>query len=291
MKAKVSVVLGSYNRCPFLKGSIRSIRENGISVPYEIIVVDGGSTDGSIDWLSKQKDIITIVQHNHGTFLGKKLERKSWGYFMNLAFKAAQGDYICMVSDDTVLLPHAVMNGVNHIEEQQINGINVGAAAFYWRNNWPVDNGYMVSRTFHNVIFVNHGIYVRAALQEVNWLEETRYQFYCADLDVCYRLHKAGYEVIDVPNAFVEHFFYASHDAREKVSAVQQIDTQVYLNYWKSLDPDIPDDRIVLDPLTKQFDDTNRTGYRYFPQGEIIKIRVSMFVKRVIRRLKKIGKG
>jgi GT2 family glycosyltransferase len=291
MITKVSVVLGSYNRLPFLKGSIQSIRDNGISVPYEILVVDGGSTDGSIQWLSKQKDIITIVQHNHGTFLGKKLERKSWGYFMNLAFKAAQGEYICMVSDDTVLLPQAIMNGVHHIEALQEQGRNVGAAAFYWRNNWPIDEGYMVSRTFHNVIFVNHGLYVRSALQEINWIDEDRYQFYCADLDVCYRLHKAGYEIVDVPDAYVEHFFYASHDAREKISPIQKKDSQVYLEYWKSLDTDITDDRIVLEPLTKKYEDPYRTGYRFFPQGEIFKIKTAMFFRRAVRKIKKIYKG
>ncbi|UCF03833.1 MAG: glycosyltransferase, partial [Deltaproteobacteria bacterium] len=63
-KTEVSVVLGSYNRKRFLKAAIQSIRNNEILVPYEIIVVDGGSTDGSLSWLSKQKDIITILQHN-----------------------------------------------------------------------------------------------------------------------------------------------------------------------------------------------------------------------------------
>jgi GT2 family glycosyltransferase len=293
MKAKVSIVLGSYNRLPFLKGSIQSIRDNGIIDPYEIIVVDGGSTDGSIGWLSKQKDIITIVQHNHGTFLGKKVERKSWGYFMNLAFKASQGEYICMVSDDTVLVPGAVMNGIQHIEDQQNNGRKIGAAAFYWRNNWPVDDGYMVSRTFNNVIFVNHGLYMRSALEEINWIEEERYQFYCADIDLCYRLHKAGYEVIDVPNAFVEHFFYASHDAREKISPVQEKDTQTFLSYWKGLDPSIQDNEIVLEPLRKKFDDANRSGFQYFPQGEIRKIKASMLMRKIFRKANKIiaGKG
>ena len=291
MKAKVSIVLGSYNRLPFLKGAIQSIRDNRITVPYEIIVVDGGSADGSIDWLSKQKDIITIVQHNHGIFQGKKLEKKSWGYFMNLAFKASQGDYICMVSDDTVLVPDAVMNGVIHIENQIQNGKKIGAAAFYWRNSWPNDEGYMVSRTFHNVIYVNHGLYLRSALEEINWLEEERYQFYCADLDVCYRLYKSGYEIIDVPDAFVEHFFYASHDAREKISAVQKQDTEAYLSYWKNIDTDIVGDRIVFEPLTKKYNDPTRSGYRYFPHWEIQKIRVAMLIAKVINRLKKIIQG
>jgi glycosyltransferase involved in cell wall biosynthesis len=45
---QLSFVLGSYNRRKFLQGAIQSVRQNGIKVPYEIIVVDGGSTDGSL---------------------------------------------------------------------------------------------------------------------------------------------------------------------------------------------------------------------------------------------------
>ena len=104
-KTQVSVVLGSLNRKRFLKATIQSIRNNGISVPYEIIVVDGGSTDGSLRWLSRQKDIITIVQHNRGNFRGQPVKRRSWGYFMNLAFKCAQGKFIVMISDDSLLIP------------------------------------------------------------------------------------------------------------------------------------------------------------------------------------------
>src|SRR5690242_4689170 len=59
-RAVVSIVLGSYNRKEFLNEAIQSIRRNGITVPYEIIVVDGGSTDGALEWLTRQQDVITI---------------------------------------------------------------------------------------------------------------------------------------------------------------------------------------------------------------------------------------
>ena len=91
----ISVVLGSYNRLNFLQLAIQSVRAQVDSQLREIIVVDGGSSDGSMEWLLEQKDIITIVQHNRGEWLGKKITRRSWGYFMNLAFKCASAKYVC----------------------------------------------------------------------------------------------------------------------------------------------------------------------------------------------------
>jgi glycosyltransferase involved in cell wall biosynthesis len=121
-KPIVSVVLGSYNHYSFLRAVLESVRNNGQNFPYEIIVVDGGSTDGSLHYLTKQKDIITIIQHNRGKFRGKKIERRSWGYFMNLGFKTAQGIYILMISEDCLLVPGALKNGVSLFDELLSSG-------------------------------------------------------------------------------------------------------------------------------------------------------------------------
>ena len=53
--------MGSKNRKNLLKATINSIRTNGFNGNIEIIVVDGGSTDGTCDWLAKQTDVFTIV--------------------------------------------------------------------------------------------------------------------------------------------------------------------------------------------------------------------------------------
>jgi GT2 family glycosyltransferase len=231
----VSIILGSYNRRAFLKAALDSVRANGMDFPYEIIVVDGGSTDGSLKYLAEQKDVITIIQHNRGEFRGKKIERRSWGYFMNLAFKAAQGKYILMISDDSLLVPGAVKTGVEGFEKKLAAGEKLGALAFYWRNT-PEVKRYSVMK-FSGRIFVNHGLYLRSALEEVRWIDEFTYRFYGADIDLCLRLEQAGYQTGSCPNAVVEH--YAVHEELARLDNMKEAqsngDVRNLINRWRKV--------------------------------------------------------
>jgi len=234
MKPVVSIVLGSYNRRAFLKATLESVRANGMDFPHEIIVVDGGSADGSLEYLMRQKDVITIIQYNRGVFRGRQIERRSWGYFMNLGFKAAQGKYICMISDDCLLLPGAIQNGVRLFEKRLSENCKIGALAFYWRN-WPKQEKYWVGLTLGDKLFVNHGLYLRSAVEEVGWLEENRYHFYHADGDLCLKLWERGFEIIDGPESFVEHFAHANRKVRKSNGALQQADWVAYLERWTGI--------------------------------------------------------
>jgi glycosyltransferase involved in cell wall biosynthesis len=232
MKASsgVSVVLGSFNRRRFLKLTVETVRDELLRAdfPSEIIVIDGGSTDGTLSWLLKQKDIITIVQYNRGNWQGKPIERRSWGYFMNLGFKSAQGKYVCMLSDDCLVVPEAIINGYRHFEEELQKGNNVGAVAFYWRN-WPEQKKYWVGLTFGNKMFVNHGMYLKEALDSVGYIDEDSYYFYHADGDLCLRMWQEGYVCLDSPNSYIEHYAHAAGKVDGKP------DWERYCNKWEKL--------------------------------------------------------
>src|SRR5439155_15039977 len=167
----VSVVIGTYNRLRFLRATLESVREELAGVPHEIIVIDGGSDDGTIAWLTHQKDVITVVQHNRGIWRGRPIERRSWGYFMNLGFKAASARMVCMLSDDCLVVPGAIRAGLRTFEKRSKEGERVGAVAFYWRG-LPVDRNYRVGVAFGERLFVNHGLFLRSALEDVGYIAE-----------------------------------------------------------------------------------------------------------------------
>ena len=244
---KVSVVLGSYNRYKFLKLTIKNVREEleRLKLPSEIIVVDGGSTDGTINWLTKQKDIISIIQHNRGEWAGKKIERRSWGYFMNLGFKCAQGKYICMISDDCLLVPGSIVNGYKLFEEKLNSGKKIGALAFYWRE-YPIDSTYHVGLTEGNHVFVNHGMYLKEALEQVNYVDEESYSFYCADGDLCLRMLELGFNTEISPNSYVEHYPHANQKVRTTNGVLVSNDQKTFEKRWNNKVS------IGLNPTTEQ---------------------------------------
>jgi len=267
MPTQVSVVLGTYNRCNFLQLTIKNIREElqRLALPAEIIVVDGSSTDKTLQWLMHQKDIISIVQHNRGIWQNKPIKKRSWGYFMNLAFKCAQGKYICMVSDDCLMVPNALVNGYKLFESKLNNKENIGALAFYWRNlpllqkNWNTNKTYHVLTMFDKP-FVNHGMYLKEALEEVNYIDETTYQFYNADTDLCLRLDQKGYACCDAPNSYVEHYHYANVKVKSKNESTTDVE-----QFYKKWNPIFkwPSNKNPASAKHKKYDDLYKTAERF----------------------------
>jgi GT2 family glycosyltransferase len=230
----VSIVMATYQRLPFLKAAIASIRASDLHVPYEIIVVDGGSKDGSLEWLALQEDILTILHHNREVRGNTIARRRSWGYFVNLGFKCAQGLYICMLSDDTVVYPDTIANGVSEFDRKLAQGRRLGGLAFYWRS-WPEESQYRVCRTIGARPMVNHGLFLRNAIEQVGWIEEDLYSFYHADSDLCLKLWHAGFEIAACEAALVEHYERADVQLREGNMASFESDWEQLKARWTGI--------------------------------------------------------
>jgi glycosyltransferase involved in cell wall biosynthesis len=260
-EAGVSVVLGTYNRKSFLKLTIASIRtelENA-PFPYEIIVVDGGSTDGTIRWLSKQKDIITIIQHNRGRWRGEEIRRRSWCYFMNLGFKVAQGKFVCMLSDDCLVIPGAILNGYDLFSKELKGGSKIGAVSFFFRD-WPEKDVFQISNTINHRMLLNHGFFLKEALEDVGYIDEDSYFFYHADSDLCLKLWKKGYRVIESPDSYIEHYSHANVFVRRTNNKRMQEDWRSFYSHWKdylSLESESNIDTWYL--IEKEYDDPTGT--------------------------------
>jgi hypothetical protein len=264
-RAQVSYVLGSLNRLPLLQQAVQSIRADCASLGHEIIVVDGGSTDGSIQWLCAQPDVICIVQHNRYERDGEKRRRMSWGRFMNIGFRAAGAPWIAMISDDCYLLPGSTKAALERVAAAQAAGLRVGGCAFYFRN-WPLEEAYYVQRTLGGNLMVNHGLYAREALEAVGYANEDDYAFYKADSDLSLKLWRAGFVITDSTASVCEHFMSPREALRESNNALMDHDRKMMHALWPGLTRDASS---KMGKIASGYIDPDGTAQRVFgPQLE-----------------------
>ena len=95
----ISIVSGTYNRLSYLQKMVSSVRNSIIyGLEYEIVLVDGGSTDSTQEWCKKQSDIKLI---EHGELRGAVKA------FNDGAF-AASGKYVIMANDDIEFVNNSI---------------------------------------------------------------------------------------------------------------------------------------------------------------------------------------
>src|SRR5882672_1722124 len=96
----ISLVSGTYNRLPMLTEMVQSFRDNLLpGIQYEIVLVDGGSTDGTIEWAKNQTDVRLIED---GALLG------AISAFTRGSFEA-QGKYILLSNDDITFRSKSIL--------------------------------------------------------------------------------------------------------------------------------------------------------------------------------------
>jgi glycosyltransferase involved in cell wall biosynthesis len=189
----ISIVTGTLNRKELLPGLIANTV--GVDNRLELILVDGGSDDGTIEYIES-------LDHPH-IKLVRVGERSSYPHFMNLGIKESKYDYVCQWNDDVLL----VNDWSEVIDELDDNDFYI----FNWKygnidsmvdHNWisgkdvPHSNGgWCLTDNTHlkgGELVMNYGIYNKKIFKEIG-MYNNEYHYYYADGDMCYRSHAFGY--------------------------------------------------------------------------------------------------
>lgn len=107
MSKLVSIVIPVYNGQEYIRDTLDSILEQTYS-NFELIVVDGASSDGTMDILERKRGLIDVL-----------ISEKDEGMYdaLRKGFSKANGDYLCYINADDRLLPYALEKVVQKFEE------------------------------------------------------------------------------------------------------------------------------------------------------------------------------
>ncbi len=102
---KISVIIPTFNRKKTLGRAIQSVLNQSLS-PFEILIIDDGSNDGTEEWVKENfQNIKYIYQNNHGVSSAR-----------NIGIENAYGDWVAFLDSDDEWLPNKLDKQVKAID-------------------------------------------------------------------------------------------------------------------------------------------------------------------------------
>lgn len=243
-KNDLSVIILNYNTKDLLKDCLLSVKKAQASaVAYEIIVIDNGSSDNSAEMVEKEFPWVNLIKSevNLGYAGGN-----------NLGLKKVNGRYILFLNSDAQVRPDAFRKMISFME----GDLKIGACTpkvmlfkggidpdchrgfptplasicyfFGLEKLFPKSrifgqyHKFYLNLNFPHEIDAGFGTFmiVRAqVLKQVGGWDES-YFFYGEDLDLFYRIKKAGWKVMFYPEPLAKHHKGASSGLRKESKTV-----------------------------------------------------------------------
>lgn len=220
----LSIVIVSYNVCALLETCLDSLYLQSSTILFEVIVVENASSDASREMISRCFPRVHLI-----------ISPKNVGFASanNLAIPQTRARYILLLNPDTIVLPDALDELVRFLDQNP----QAGAAGSQLLNP---DNSLQEScyrfptlvreawRLLHLDSLYPFGIYTmqkwsaslpqqvdviqgaslalrKTALEQIGVLDESFFM-YSEEVDLCFRLHRAGWKLFYVPSSRVTHY-------------------------------------------------------------------------------------
>jgi GT2 family glycosyltransferase len=216
-KPLVSVIIVNYNGKDFLVKCLSSVFRTNYPI-FEVILVDNGSTDGSLEAVNK------LFAHSGRLKIVKNHANVGFAEANNIGFGYSRGKYVVLLNNDTVVDSEWISELVKVMESDSsiaaaqskillmdhprrfdcAGGFIDYDGTTYPRGHFAQDIG-----QYEKIeeIFTCKGaamIIRKDALLKVG-LFDSSYFFYYEETDLCWRFWLAGYKVLYVPSSVVYH--------------------------------------------------------------------------------------
>lgn len=218
---KLSVVILNFNSGNFLLNCLKSLDKISGEANLDIWVGDNASSDDSLKKAKEKFPSINYIENseNYGFTKGN-----------NILLKHVKAEYILILNPDSKVLPGTIRRMIEYMEDNQ----NVGAASCrVERENGQIDwashrgiptpwasfkyyflkddsSYHLTNRNMdlpHEVDSITGAFFLtrKNILDQVGLFDE-EYFMYGEDLDLCFRIKRAGFKIMYVPDVKIIHY-------------------------------------------------------------------------------------
>ncbi|MGA2186759.1 MAG: glycosyltransferase [Bryobacteraceae bacterium] len=212
----VSIIINTYNRASSLENTLQALQRQNY-FPFEVIVVNGPSDDGTEELLDRHRAWIRV-----GTCQDRNLSVSR-----NVGISMARGDVVAFLDDDAVPDENWLRELVPAFEDPEVGGAcgvifdHTGYHAQYQnvtctrladanleRTTALPDLSFPFTANFPHLMGVS--AFRRNVLHDVGGFDE-EYDYFLDETDLCVRIVDSGYRLAHVDGAYVYHYSRPSH--------------------------------------------------------------------------------
>ncbi len=232
----VSIVIPNYNGHALLEKNLPSILEakkykkNYIE---EIVVVDDGSTDDSVEYLKKTfKKQIRVVVHK---------KNRGFSAAVNTGARSAKSELLCLLNSDVEVEKNFLEFVIPHFKDEKVFAVSLhekgyGPAVGKFEDGFVGHKGGTEKKTTAPSFWVSggSGVFHRDIWMKLGGMDEKLYSpYYWEDVDLGYSALKRGYKLLWEPKAFVIHEHEATIRPSKKRQRIQERNHLLF--HWKNL--------------------------------------------------------
>lgn len=195
--AKISVVTPSFNQGRFIEETIKSVISQEGDFFLEYIIMDGGSTDETVEVIKKYERLLEKGEYPvkcRGVRLIWKSEKdKGQAHAVNKGFALATGDFLGWVNSDDTYMPEAISKALEYFKKHE------AVMMVYGEGYYVDERGEIIERyktepfdyqrlAEHCFVCQPSAFLRRRVLDEVGYLDEGLH--FCMDYEYWIRIGK-----------------------------------------------------------------------------------------------------
>ncbi len=224
---KLSIIIITWNQISYLKECLVSLEKLFDCIEVEIILVDNGSSDGSIEFVNSVYPNIRLIVNNRN---------KGVAFARNRGIEISKGEFILILDNDTVVNSQAIVGMLDYIQSHHDVGLcscqlidHLGNIQESWKEfpgfGLKLKNFFNIETKSNHKSYPNspfEPFYVigacqmirRNVLESVGLLDENIF-YGPEDADLCMRIRNSGWKIVYLPQYNIIHHWRRITNSRK----------------------------------------------------------------------------